>query len=90
MPTEHDPVWLREVDDEQWLTTLEGGASSTSATGDRGADRRRRRAAVALARKPGVRRVIVDVRLNRGGDNTTYGPLLDVLAGRRSARGSSS
>ena len=33
-----------------------------------------------LAARPGVRRVIVDVRLNRGGDNTTYGALLDVLA----------
>jgi hypothetical protein len=27
-----------------------------------------------------ARRVVVDLRLNGGGDNTTYGPLLDVLA----------
>jgi C-terminal processing protease CtpA/Prc len=33
-----------------------------------------------LARASGTRRVIVDVRLNGGGDNTTYGPLVDVFA----------
>lgn len=27
-----------------------------------------------------MRRVVVDVRLNHGGDNTTYAPLLDVLS----------
>jgi hypothetical protein len=32
-----------------------------------------------LARRPQVRRVVVDVRMNGGGDNTTYGPLLGVL-----------
>jgi C-terminal processing protease CtpA/Prc len=33
-----------------------------------------------LGRRPGVRRVVVDVRLNGGGNNGTYGELLDVLA----------
>jgi hypothetical protein len=32
-----------------------------------------------LARGPRTRRVIVDVRLNGGGDNTTYGPLLALF-----------
>ena len=32
-----------------------------------------------LARAPRTRRVIVDVRLNGGGDNTTYGPLLELF-----------
>lgn len=36
----------------------------------------------ARVRNPKVRRVIVDVRLNPGGDNTAYRPLLDVLRGR--------
>jgi len=81
LPTEHDPVWLRDLATDQWLTTLDGGkvvylgyrltTEPTSDTADR---------LLALARKPGVRRVIVDVRLNHGGNNTTYGPLLDVLA----------
>lgn len=35
-----------------------------------------------LVRGPKVRRVIVDVRLNGGGDNTTYGSLVDLLASR--------
>jgi Peptidase family S41 len=81
LPTTHDPVWLRSLDVDQWLTTLEGGKVvylgyrlTTGATYDI-ADR-----LLALAGKPGVRRVIVDVRLNHGGDNTTYRPLLDVLA----------
>ena len=81
LPSEHDPVWLREPDTDQWLTTLERGrvvylgyrltTSSTYDISER---------LFALARKPSVRRVVVDVRLNHGGDNTTYGPLLDVLS----------
>jgi hypothetical protein len=31
------------------------------------------------ARRPGFRRLVVDVRHNGGGNNTTYGPLLDLL-----------
>ena len=38
------------------------------------------RALGRLVRAPKVRRVIVDVRLNGGGDNTTYGPLVDLFA----------
>lgn len=81
LPTTHDPVWLRSLDDDQWLTTLDGGKVvylgyrlTTAPTYDI-ADR-----LFALARKPSVRRVVVDVRLNHGGDNTTYRPLLGVLA----------
>ncbi len=81
LPTDRDPVWLRELAADQWLTTLEGGKvvylgyRLTTGPTDDTAER-----LFALARKPGVRCVIVDVRLNHGGDNTTYGPLLDVLA----------
>jgi Peptidase family S41 len=35
-----------------------------------------------LARSPRTRRVIVDVRLNGGGDNTTYGELTTLFASR--------
>ena len=35
-----------------------------------------------LARKPGVRRVVIDLRLNGGGDNTSYGALLAALRSR--------
>ena len=81
LPTEHDPVWLRDLASDQWLTTLEGGKVvylGYRLTTGRTEDTAER--LFALARKPGVRRVVVDVRLNHGGDNTTYGPLLDVLA----------
>jgi hypothetical protein len=36
-----------------------------------------------LVRNLKVRRVIVDVRLNGGGDNTTYGSLLDLFASKQ-------
>ncbi len=36
-----------------------------------------------LVRGPKVRRVVVDVRLNGGGDNTTYGSLIDLFASRQ-------
>jgi len=35
-----------------------------------------------LARKPGVRRVVIDLRLNGGGNNTLYGSLLAALRSR--------
>jgi len=38
------------------------------------------RALTRLVRGPKVRRVVVDVRLNGGGDNTTYGSLVDLFA----------
>jgi C-terminal processing protease CtpA/Prc len=36
-----------------------------------------------LVRSPKVRRVIVDVRLNGGGDNTTYGSLMDIFGSKQ-------
>jgi hypothetical protein len=80
LPTSHDPVWLRHLEDEQWLTTLQRGRAlylgyrlTTGPTYDLA------QRLLRLARRPAVRRVVVDTRLNHGGDNTTYGPLLDVL-----------
>jgi hypothetical protein len=80
-PTSGDPVWLRNLDDSQWLTTLEDGRVvylgyriTTDATDDVAAR------LAELASPASVRRVIVDVRLNHGGNNQTYGALLDVLA----------
>ena len=59
------------------------GGSSTPCTRTRPSRRTRsRRSLLARARNPKVRRVIVDVRLNGGGDNTSYSPLLDALRAR--------
>ena len=79
-PAAGDPVWLRNLGDDQLLTTLDGGrvvylgyrltTGATFETAERLAE---------LAARPSVRRVIVDVRLNHGGNNQTYGPLLEVL-----------
>jgi hypothetical protein len=61
-------VWMRQTDD-----VLHVGYNSTFAPTEVFARRLERAAR-------DVRRVVIDVRLNGGGDNTTYGPLLNVLA----------
>lgn len=90
LPTGHVPVWLRRLDDTQWLATLRGGRVvylGYRLTTDSTFELAQR--LLRLARRPKVKRVIVDVRLNSGGDNTTYHPLLDVLSrpsiGRKTA-----
>ena len=77
------PLWLRNGHKSQWFAKLQRGrvvyaaySHTMEPTG---------RFATALlkrARAPKVRRVVVDVRLNGGGDNTTYYPLLNVLRSR--------
>ena len=58
-------------------------ARSTSAI-TRSPRRRRRWSAGSSARprKPGFRKLVIDVRQNGGGDNTTYWPLLDLIESR--------
>ena len=81
LPTAHNPLWLRSLDNPQWLTAIQGGRAiylgyrlTTGSTFELA------QRLLRLARKPKVKRVIVDVRLNHGGDNTTFHPLLDVLS----------
>ena len=79
-PSGSQPVWLRFPDRTQWLTTLDRGRAvylGYHLTTDETYTVSRR--ILALAARPRVRRVVVDIRLNHGGDNTTYGALLDVL-----------
>lgn len=86
-PTGAQPLWLSDLGGTQALRTIDRGRAvylayrqttePTWTTANR-LDR--------LARRPGIRRVIVDLRLNGGGDNTTYGPLLDVLRGQAVGR----
>ena len=79
-PTGTQPVWLRSPERTQWLTSLDRGRAvylGYHLTTDETYTVSRR--LLALASKPRVRSVVVDVRLNHGGNNTTYGALLDVI-----------
>jgi len=79
-PTAPKPLWLRNRHRTQWFATLARGRAvyshATEPTSTFAATLLRR------ARNPKVRRVIVDVRLNGGGDNTSYSPLIDALRSR--------
>ena len=57
----------------------EAGSSTSPTTSPSGAPPGPRGRAPSSGRPPGVERVVLDLRHNPGGDNTTYGPLLDEL-----------
>ena len=85
-PREPQPVWLRRQEEPVWLTTLDRGRAvylgfhQTHSVPQGMLDRLTR-----LARTKKVRRVVVDARLNGGGDNTTYWSLVEAIrrAGRK-------
>jgi C-terminal processing protease CtpA/Prc len=83
--TEPQPVWLRRQDEPVWLTTLDRGRAvylgyhMVEAPPSTLLERM-----IRLARRPAVRRVVIDLRLNGGGDNTTYWSVVD--AARRAGR----
>jgi hypothetical protein len=80
LPARPKPLYLAQRGRQLWTTKIEGGRvvyvgynAVTVPTSDAAARLAR------LVRSAGVRRVVVDLRFNGGGDNTTYGPLLSVL-----------
>jgi hypothetical protein len=77
LPRRASPLYLAQSRRDVWMRRTDGvlhvGYNSTFAPTQAFARRLARTAHE-------VRRVVVDLRLNGGGDNTTYGPLLDVLA----------
>ncbi|MGE5689342.1 MAG: hypothetical protein ACM33B_02180 [Pseudomonadota bacterium] len=85
-PAEPQPLWLRHQEAAAWLTTVDGGHAvylgyhEVEAPPPPLLDR-----LIRLARRPSVRRVVVDLRLNGGGDNTTYWGVVDAVrrAGRK-------
>jgi Peptidase family S41 len=85
-PSGRQPLWLQRQDVPQWLRTIDRGRAVYlgyhHVTGGAYTTAER---LVRLAGRPQVRRVVVDVRMNGGGDNTTYGPLVEAL--RRPAIG---
>lgn len=82
-PAAPTPLWLRNQQKTQWFAKLARGRV-VYAVYSHATEQTNRFAASILerARNPKVRRVIVDVRLNGGGDNTSYSPLVDALRSR--------
>jgi hypothetical protein len=80
-PSATQPVWLRFPERDQWLTMLDRGRTVylgyRMTTGETWTVSQRLQ---KLAARPSVRRVVVDIRLNHGGDNTTYGALLGAMS----------
>jgi hypothetical protein len=82
LPSQPEPPYLARRLEERWLSALDGGRvvyvayNVTLGSTSDFADELRRQ-----ARRPRVERVVLDLRHNPGGDNTTYGPLLEELVG---------
>ena len=81
LPSAPRPLYLANSAKALWVGTLAGGRAvyvgyNAVSAPSPAMLRRIRRLALAAS----TRRVVVDVRLNGGGDNTTYGPLVDLFA----------
>lgn len=83
-PAASRPLYLASSTKVMWARTLEGGRAAyvgyNVVTAPSPAFVRR---LTRLVSGPAVRRVIVDVRLNGGGDNTTYSPLTGLFESAR-------
>ena len=80
LPKRPKPLYLRRRGEDHYVTTIDRGrvvfVGYNMTVGSTGPEARR---VLRLARQKRVRRIVVDVRLNPGGDNHTYAPLLAVL-----------
>ena len=85
------PLWLRTTDGPFWSAPLPDLAAvylGLRQIGDTKAERLEtfvRRIVTAAAEQPAVERLVIDLRLNGGGDNTLLPPLMRVIAGSRFA-----
>jgi hypothetical protein len=81
LPSAPRPLYLSGSARELWARTLVGGrAVYVGYNAVRAPTPAFLRKLTRLVHGPKVHRVIVDVRLNGGGDNTTYGPLTSLFA----------
>ena len=80
-PAATQPIWLRHPERTQWLTTRRPRPCGLPRLPDDDGGDLDGVATVASPGRPdpAVRRVVVDARLNHGGDNTTYGALLGAM-----------
>lgn len=85
-PGVRQPLWVRYRDTPQAVTTLQRGRFVYAAYTVTQDPRPLVQRILRLARRPAFRRLIVDVRQNGGGNNSTYYPLLDVLKNRSVVR----
>ena len=80
LPTPGDPLQYRGLDESFLLEPLEGGRSlylgyrHVESPPQELLDR-----ILRAARREGFHRLVIDARYNGGGDNTTYGPLVELL-----------
>jgi len=83
LPKRPQPLYLRRRGEDHYVTTVDRGrvvfVGYNRTVGWTSAEARR---VLKLARQRKVRRVVVDVRLNPGGDNHTYAPLYAALRSR--------
>jgi hypothetical protein len=82
MPRRRQPLYQRLSRERYGITPLQRGRAVYVAYNQTTYPGLIPRRLARLARKPKVRRVVVDLRLNGGGDNTSYGPLLAALRSR--------
>lgn len=84
LPRRARPTYLAHRNDAWWLGTLSRGRVVYLAYNRTTVDTANlARRLLQLAAAPRVRRVVVDVRHNPGGNNFTYPPLLEALNSRR-------
>ena len=80
LPKRPQPLYLRRRAADHYVTTIDRGrvvfVGYNATLGSTGPEAS---AVLRLAKKRKVRRIIIDVRLNPGGDNHTYAPLLAAL-----------
>jgi hypothetical protein len=83
LPKRAKPLYLRRRGEDHYVTTIDRGrvvfVGYNQTLGSTATDAQR---VLRLAKKRKVRRVVVDVRLNPGGDNHTYAALLQALRSR--------
>jgi hypothetical protein len=80
LPKRSKPLYLRRRGEDHYVTTVDRGrvvfVGYNMTVGSTFPEAQR---VLRLARQRKVRRVVVDVRLNPGGDNHTYAPLFSAL-----------
>jgi Peptidase family S41 len=87
LPRASRPFFLSQMGKPLWVRTLAGGRALYVGYNSALAPTHEISERIArLVRNSKVRRVVVDVRANGGGDNTSYNPLLNVLASPQVSR----